>query len=109
MFKFKLLNVIFILGLLLVIAGTLWSYMALKNVGEELIIHFNNYDRKTQSGDILDLIGVGFIAVVMNIVNFFIAVKLEERDWFWGKLAAAATAFFDILIFIGFTAIINAN
>ena len=43
------------------------------------------------------------------IVNFFLALELEARDWFLGKIVAAATLVLSVLIFIAFAAIISVN
>ena len=105
----KLMAIGFSVSLALAVGGWLWAHIYLGSVGQPLIIHFNSSSGITQVGETRDLIGIGIFAVLAVMVNFFIAMSLEERDWFWGKLLAAATVGFAALIFIGFAAIISVN
>ena len=56
-----------------------------------------------------DLLNTAIFGLVVVLVNFGIALALEERDRFLGKLIAAATAVFAILLFIGFSVIMSVN
>ncbi len=93
----------------MVLGGTIWVYFALRHIAPPLILHFNNLAGINQTGNLADLLEIGATGIVFVLVNFFIALELENRDAFGGKLLAAATLFLAILIFIGFAAIISAN
>jgi len=108
-FKFKLVSAIFAACLALVLGGPIWAYFALRGANTPLIIHFSDWAGINQTGGLADLLWVGVTGIVIVVVNFFIALELEARDWFWGKLLASATLFFALLIFIGFAAIISVN
>ncbi len=107
--RFRVVSAAFALSFLFVAGGWLWAYIAMRKINQPLILHFNNYVGITQIGDLADLTYPGILGLVVIFINFLIAFNLEERDWFLGKLMAAATLFFSILIFIGFAAIISVN
>lgn len=87
----------------------MWAYSALRDVQGPLIIHFNNFVGINQIGSLTVLLGVGAVGAVAVLINFFIALELEARDRFLGKLVVAATLLFSILLFISFAAIISVN
>ncbi len=107
--KFKVIGFIFLASLLFVLGGTIWAYFALRGIVPPLIIHFNDLVGINQIGSVIDLLMVGGTGVIFVLINFLLALELEERDIFGGKILAAATLFFAILIFIGFAAIISVN
>ncbi len=107
--KHRAISIVFAASLLLVAGGWLWAYVALRGISQPLIIHFTHSGGINQVGDIRDLSNVGLLGAVIVLVNFGIAVALEERDRFLAKFVAAGTLFVAILIFIGFAAIIGVN
>lgn len=107
--KFKAVSSVFLLSFLFVIGGWLWAFFALRKISQPLIIHFNNFLGITQIGGLNDLTIVALFGVISLVLDFLIALELEERDWFLGKLAAAFGLFLGILLFIGFAAIISVN
>ncbi len=107
--KFRTTSLIFLTSLLFVLGATLWAYFTLRNLAGLIILHFNNFSGITQIGDVSNLVLAGIGAMAVVIINFFIALELEERDKFLGQLAAAATILFSLLTFIGFAAIISVN
>ena len=94
---------------LLILAGWIWAYFALRHITQPLILHFNRYDHINQIGDLADVAHIAFFGLLVTAANSAVALVLEARDWFWGKLVAAATAFFAILLFIFFVVIISVN
>lgn len=94
---------------LFVVGGTIWSYLALRGIAQPLILHFNNFAGINQIGSAANLLRIGGTATIFVLLNFFLALELEDRDAFLGKLLAAATLFFGILLFIGFATIIGVN
>jgi hypothetical protein len=107
--KFKAMTAGFALSFLFIAAGWLWAYIILRKINQPIILHFNNFLGITRIGNLTDLAETGIFGLLMAVINFLLAFNLEERDWFLGKLMAAATLFFGILIFIGFAAIISVN
>ncbi len=107
--KFKIVTSAFAVSFCFVMGGWLWAYLALRKVSQPLIIHFNNAVGINQIGDLYDLTAVVLFGLIALLLDFCIALELEERDWFLGKLTAAAGLFLSILIFIGFAAIISVN
>ncbi len=98
-----------IISLLFAGGGWLWAFLALRRTEQPLILHFNNLAGIDQVGSLRDLMPIGVFGVVLVILGSFIALELDERDWFLGKFAAAATLGFAVLIFIGFAAIVSVN
>jgi hypothetical protein len=107
--KFKTVTVAFALSFLFIVGGWFWTYIRMRGINQPLIIHFNNYAGITRIGNLTDLAAVGMLGLIIVLMNFLLALNLEERDWFLGKLLAATTLLMGILIFIGFAAIISVN
>lgn len=91
--------------------GWLWAYFALRGATAQtpLILHFNDLSGITAVGGMGSITFMGILGVVVALLNFFVALELDGRDRFLGKLAAAATLVFAALLFIAFAAIINVN
>ena len=98
-------------ALLFVLGGAVWSRSVLRPVSRSspLIVHFNDLQGITAVGTPEILVFMAILGTVVVIVNFMIALELDERDRFLGKLMAAVTLVFAILLFIAFAAIINVN
>lgn len=80
----------------------------LRGESETLVLHFTK-SGIDQFGSFWQLQGYGLIGLVVVIMNYFIAIELEERDWFWGKFVAGVTLGLAILLFVAFRAIISVN
>lgn len=106
--KYKWVSISFALAYVLVLSGWIWSWARLKSV-TELTLHFNTYTGINRVGTITDLHTFGVLGLIMVSFNLLIAMLLEERDWFLGKLLAFAGLTLGILIFIGFMVIMNTN
>ncbi len=96
-------------SLLLSACGWVWSFFALRDTGQPLILHFNNLAGIDQVGGLSDLVPVGLFGLALTALGSVLALELEEKDWFLGKFTAAAVFGFAALIFIGFAAIISVN
>ena len=97
-------------ALVLVLGGFLWMLSALQAMGSgPFIINFNDIQGITRTGGIGDVIKMGVLALLIVIVNFFLAVELDERDRILGKMVAGITLVGAILLFIAFVAILNVN
>ncbi len=107
--KHRIVSAVFGAAFLLVMSGWLWVYVALRGISQPLIIHFNNVSGITQTGTMRNITNIGILAVLILIVDFVIAIELEDRSRFLGKFLAVGAAFLAILIFIGFAAIIGVN
>ena len=97
----------------LVAAGWAWACVALRDTSPYIIAHWNSDLDITQAVIGQDipafLAGIGGTGLFFVLVNWLLALELERRDRFWGKLVAGATAAVAALIFIGFAAIIAVN
>jgi len=92
------------------LGGFLWAYFALRNTGGgSLVLHFNDMNGVTEIGNLWGIISMGILGIAIMVVNFFIAIELEERDHFLGKIVAVASFFFAVLLFIAFAAILSMN
>ncbi len=107
--KHRLVAVVGGASLVLIAGGWLWGYFALRHVRQPLILHFNNLVGIDYIGSASDLAVLGVFGLLSVLVNTFLALELEEKDWFWGKLLVAATAGFAVLLFIALAAIISVN
>ncbi len=106
--KFKIISAAFFLSIFFVASGWLWAFLTLRKISQPLILHFND-SSINQIGSLKDLTAIAILGIITVIADFFLAFEFEKKDWFWGKLVAAAGLFVSILIFIGFAAIISVN
>ncbi|HVM76883.1 MAG TPA: hypothetical protein VMU07_01895 [Candidatus Paceibacterota bacterium] len=108
--KHRTVSAIFLLALLFALGGGLWAYFSLSALGTgPFILHFNDMFGITSVGDIQPIAAMAVLGVVVVVMNFFIALELEDRDGFLGKIAAMGTLVFAVLLFVAFAAIINVN
>ncbi len=107
--ELKILSSFFGIGLVFVLAATIWSYFALKDARQPLILHFNNLVGITQIGGVNSLVGAGITSIVVIAVNFVVTMELIKRDRFLGWSVATSTIFLAVLIFMSFAAIIGVN
>ena len=92
------------------LGGFCWAYFRLRNMGGgPLVLHFNDMSGITEVGNLWGIISMGILGIAVTVVNFFIAMELEERDRFLGKVVAVASVFFAGLLFIAFAAILSMN
>ncbi len=104
--KYKLVSSIFFVSFAFVLGGALWSYSTLRGYSYIILHYAGNIN---QYGNVWDLLRVGALGLGVLLLSYWMALDLEERDWFLGKLLAAGVLFFSILLFIGFAAIISVN
>ncbi len=107
--KFRIPLAIFVTSLAFIIGGCAWAYVATKDIKGPIIVHFNNVTGIDHIGSFYDLLMIGITSVVVVLINFFLALELQDRDRFLSKIVTATTLFLSILIFITFAAIIAVN
>lgn len=109
--RHKTVSALSVAALLFVWGGAVWSRIVLHPVSEQspLIVHFNDLEGITSAGTSAILVFVAVLGTAIVLMNFAIALALDERDRFLGKLTAAITLVLAILLFISFAAIINVN
>lgn len=107
--KYKVTTLTFLLSLILVLGGTIWAYVTLHSSSQPLILRFSEYAGITNIGNIWDVMGLGAFGLLLVAINFFLAINLQEREKFLGKILTGATLFLAILIFITLSAIISVN
>ena len=92
------------------LGGFLWGYFKLWSMrGGPLVLHFNDISGITEIGNLQDIVSLGILGIAITVINFFIAMELEERDRFLGKMVAVGSGFFAVLLFIAFAAILSIN
>ena len=109
MLRFKTISAAFAVSFILVLGGTFWSWFALKDISQPLILSYGLGIVNKAGGSMWNLVAFGITSAIALSFNFVLALLLEERDWFWGKFLAAASLFLSLLLFIGFAAIISVN
>lgn len=105
----KFISGCFISAAAFVVGGAAWAYGALRSINQPLILHFSSYVGINQVGGLGELLGVATVAMVVVLLNFFLAANAREHDVFLSRFISAATFVFAVLIFIGFAAIISVN
>ncbi len=105
-----MVSLIFLASLALAAGGFFWALAALRaSASGPLILHFNDMAGITNIGGFGSLIPMGILGIAIVIVNFFVALSLEERDGVLGKIVAVMTLVMTILLFLAFAAIIKVN
>jgi hypothetical protein len=109
--KYRAVSILSLVALLFVWGGAVWSRLVLHATSDAspLIIHFDDLSGITLVGSPATLVFMAVFGTAVVLMNFFIALELDARDRFLGKLVAAVTLVFAALLFIGFAAIISVN
>lgn len=108
--RHRAVSLISLASFLFVGGGFVWAYVALdKIMGSPLILHFDDIEGITSVGGLGSLVFMGALGLVIVLMNFAIALELEERDRFLGGMMTGITFVFAVLLFISFAAIINVN
>jgi hypothetical protein len=108
--KYRSVSAVSFGALALVVGGWAWAYFALRGItNAPLILHFDDLSGITAIGGIGMIMFMGALGTLAVLVDAAIALSLEARDPFLGKLTAALTFIFAALLFIAFAAIINVN
>ena len=106
----KAVGIMSFAALALAAGGWLWAHFALRDIATTpLILHFDDLSGITAVGGPATLTFMGFLGMIVIVMNYLIALELEVRDRFLGKLIAAVTLVFALLLFIAFAAIVNVN
>ncbi len=110
MIRHRVVAATFFASLVFAAGGYLWAWLTLRNAGSgPLILHFDDLEGITSVGSFGALHFIGLFGIATVIVNFAIALELEERDLILGKIVAGITLLFAVLLFIAFTAIMGVN
>jgi len=106
--RYKWAGISLALAATLVLTGWIWAFVRLYGLSQ-ITVHFNDYVGINRVAGITDLHAFGVLGLIIVTVNGLIGMALEERDWFFGKLAAFSGLILGILIFIGFMVIMSIN
>lgn len=108
--KYKAVSAACCAAVAMALGGFLWAYAGVRNAGGgPVTVHFNDMNGITEIGNIGSVVSIGILGVIITVLNFFIAIELEEREHFGGKVVAAESVLFAVLLFIAFAAILGAN
>lgn len=105
----KFLIIFFGSSFILLILGFILSFLKFYNYPSQFIVRYSNNLGIISVGGMIYLVLIFISGIVMFLINFILAKKFEERDFFWGKFIAFVNFFICLLIFIYFIAIINVN
>lgn len=104
------------ISLAFVVGGFFWAYGKLS--GENMvwnggagpfILHFDNINGITATGNFGQIVLMGVLGAIMVILNFLVAMALEERDHIIARVMTGATLLMAVLLFLSFIAILNVN
>ena len=108
--KHREVSVATLVSFALVIGGSLWAFIVLCAVTNgPIILHFDDIEGVTSVGGLGTILFMGTLGFLVVLINFSIALELEQKERFLGKIVAAITLIFATLLFIGFAVIINVN
>ena len=104
----KLVSMLCVCALTFVLGGLIWFVAVAWETASPLILHFNDMG-VTQVGDFGAVVGIGCLAILVVLLNTFIALELAARDRFLGIFTAGVNLTFAVLLFIAAAAIISVN
>lgn len=108
--RYRAVSALSLAAVAFVLGGFLWAYFTLRSVSQSpLILHFDDLEGITSVGALSAVVFVGILGLAATVMNFVIALELEARDRFLGKITAAVTLAVAVLLFISFAAILNVN
>jgi len=105
----RAITVALALSALSVLGGWFWAWRALAPIRQPLILHYTSQVGIVQVGSLQDIAGLALLGLAIVVVNGTLALYLDARDWFLGKLLATVTLAVSILLFIAFAAIVGVN
>lgn len=107
--KYKLISGSFVVSAIFVLAGFVRAMITLQKIGSPFIVHFNDMQGITSVSGIGVILFAGIFGIAVVLLNGSIALEFEEQNTFFGRLIAALTLVFAVLLFIAFTAILSVN
>ncbi|HUC01674.1 MAG TPA: hypothetical protein VMA75_02105 [Candidatus Paceibacterota bacterium] len=107
--KYRTVSLLFLASFAFAASGFFWAWVALAPSSGPLILHFNDMGGITATGTFATFLLMGILGIAIVIMNFVIALGLEERDRILGKIVAVLTLVMAILLFLAFAAIIKVN
>ena len=108
--KYRLVSLLFLASFAFAAGGFFWALDVLRRAASgPIILHFNDMHGITHIGTFGDVVLMGIVGIAIVLVDFFIALDLEERDNVLGKIVAVLTLVMAVLLFLTFAAIINVN
>ena len=107
--KDKYLRVVAALSLLILILATLIFYSSLGSTTTPLIIHFDAYKGIDFLAGRAEAFGILLSALVMILINFFLADFLYSRERFLSYIFGFVSLELSILILIAISVIISVN
>jgi hypothetical protein len=107
--KYKLVSGLLAASAVFVFAGFLRTVISLERMSGPFILHFNDLNGITAAGGMGTMIFAGLFGIAAVLINGCLAIALEDRSPFFGKLTAVLTLVFAVLLFIAFAAILSVN
>ncbi len=107
--KDKYLRAVFGLGLLILVVAFCFVYLKIIDVQTPLIIHFDAYKGIDFIGGKMDVFGILILALVIILINLFLADFLYQRERFLSYILGFGSLGLSVLILIAVAVIINVN
>jgi uncharacterized membrane protein len=107
--KDKYLRVIAIISFLVLFLAAIIFYLTLGSTPTPIIIHFNEYNGIDFLGSRWDVFGILLSALVMILINLFLANFLYNRERFLSYIFVFGCLLISILILVVISVIINVN
>ncbi len=105
----KYLRVVFALSFLILLLASLISYLKFSPMTSSLIVHFDAYKGIDFLGNKIDVFGILLSALVMVLINLFLAEFLYNRERFLSYIFGFVSFGLILLILIAISVIISAN
>ncbi|PIR44050.1 hypothetical protein COV23_01920 [Candidatus Wolfebacteria bacterium CG10_big_fil_rev_8_21_14_0_10_31_9] len=105
--KDKYLRIIFTSTFAVFLFVVIFSIAVFKNISGPLIIHFDAFKGIDFIGGKIQIFGINFLALIMLVVNLFLADFIYIRERFLSYVISFSSLFLSILLLI-IVAVINA-
>lgn len=107
--RYRLVSLLSLAGFLFAAGGFVWALAELAGARGPFILHFSDMNGITSVGGLSAVAMMGVLGIVIILIDFFVAIELEERDSVLGKIVAAMALLLGVLLFLAFAAIIRVN
>ena len=107
--KDKFTAIPFALSAVFLVVAFSYAYVNFADFQNLLIVHFDSYRGADFLGDPSDVFGILGVALVILIINGFVADELYWRERFLAYVFACGSAFLSLLILMAVLAIISVN
>jgi len=108
-FKHHQLLFVFVAGFILLVVAGLLVIINFSGIDSPLIIHFDIFSGLNLIGSKVQIFTIVGIALVVNVINFILAVAVLKRQVFLSYVLGASITLVNLFVLIAIVVLININ